>query len=359
VTVTRAAHAKSTAGTLALLCLAGCAAAAALWYFYAPGGAPPAAPRSSARGATAAASFEEVARYGPASAPALPSLPSSLSGSIPPRLPLDARGHLRKARGVRDFFDYFLTAQSELPADALDALVRKHIAAQLDGTAAQMEALDVWQRYMAYRQAISRLAPFSVPSAVSDTSSSGGPDFDVMQPSLDLRASVASRTLGAEWSEAFFDIDWRRGRYAIERLRIVRDPALTDAQKASRLQALDETVPPEARGALQAGGRARAAVDTVAKLEQQGMSPAQLRTEATQALGPEAAERIVKLQQDEDAWRAKYADYAAQRTRIDAMGLAPADRQAQIEQLRRRVFANSREMLRAASLDSTNGTSGD
>ena len=338
--MTRPADAKKTAGTSALLGLAGCAAAVALCYFNAPGGAPPAGAR--------AAALQQVVRYPPASAPVSPSLPASLAGSVPPRLPLDAHGHLRKARGVRDFFDYFLTAQNELPAGAVDALVRKHIAAQT-------EALDVWQRYMAYRQALDRLAPLSVPASASDMSGSNESDLDAMQSLLDGRASLASRTLGADWNEAFFGTDWRRGRYTIERVRIVRDPALTDAQKASRLQALDETLPAEARGADERGARARATVDTIAKLEQQGMSTEQLRAKATQTLGPQAAERIVKLQQDEDAWRAKYADYAAQRARIDAMGLASADRQAQVEQLHRHVFTNSGEALRAASLDRTAG----
>ena len=57
-------------------------------------------------------------------------------------LPLEDGGRLARSRAVRDFFDYFLTAQHEVEAHALDAMVRREIAAQLDGTAAQGEALD-------------------------------------------------------------------------------------------------------------------------------------------------------------------------------------------------------------------------
>lgn len=351
--MTRLADAKKTVLTVALLGLAGCTAAIAFRYSNAPIGAPSA----GAGAASAAASLPRAAPYLPASAPVWPPLPASLAGSMPPHLPLDARGHLRKTRGVRDFFDHFLTAQNELPAGAVNALVRKYIAAQLDGAPAQIEALDLWQRYTAYRQALDRLAPLGVPGSASDTGRPDGADFDAMQSSLEARASLASRTLGADWNEAFFGADWQRGRYTIERLRIMRDPALTDAQKAPRLQALDETLPTEAeaRGADPHGGWRQAAVDAVAQLERQGMSSEALRAKATQALGPEAAERIVKLQQDEDAWRARYADYAVQRARIDAMGLASADRQVLVEQLRRRVFMRSGDALRAASLDRGTG----
>jgi lipase chaperone LimK len=79
------------------------------------------------------------------------------------------------------------------------------------------------------------------------------------------------------------------------------------------------------------------------------------RGAVTQALGPEAAQRVMQMQKDDDAWRAKYADYAAQRTRIEAMALAPPDRDAQVMQLRERMFTNAAERLRAASLDGAAG----
>lgn len=342
--MTRPADAKKTVGTLASFGAAGVAAAAAVGYFNAPAGAPSA----GAQAAASAAVAEPLAKRAPLGpAAAAPPVPVSLEGTTPPRLPVDALGHLRKARGVRDFFDYFLAAQNEVRADALDALVEKQIAAQLDGAAAALEALDVWRRYAAYRQALAALAPLST------TASAGGLDLDALQSQLDRHVSLASRTLGGEWSEAFFGADWRRARYTIERWRIVRDATLTEAQKSARLGALVESLPPDERAAVEGGQRARAAVETIAKLEQQGGSIEALRAQATQALGPQAAERIVKMRRENDAWRTKYAGYAAQRARIEAMALSPAERDAQIEGLRKRAFSNPAEALRAASLDRT------
>ncbi len=340
----RPVDAKKTAATLASYGAAGLVAAAAVWYLNAPAGAPSAGVKAAASTAPA----EPLAKAQPLApvSAALP-VPVSLQGTTPPRLPIDARGQLSRARGVRDFFDYFLTAQNEVRPDALDALVKKQIAAQLDGTAAAPEALDVWERYCAYRRALAALAPLST------AASGGGLDLDAMQSQLDGRISVASRTLGGEWSEAFFGADWRRARYTIERRRIVRDGTLTEAQRRARLAALVESLPPDERAAVDGGQRARAAVDTIAKLETQSSSIEALRAQATQALGPQAAERIVKMQMDDDAWKTKYADYTAQRARIEAMGLSPAERDAQIDGLRKRVFANPSEALRAASLDRT------
>lgn len=345
----RPADAKQTVFTYALFGLVGVAAAALVWHIVAPARVPHAAVRPAV--SAMARPVGRAALPEAASAALSGSLPVSLAGSMPPHLLLDAHGHLAKVRGVREFFDYFLTAQTELPPNTLDALVRKQIAAQLDGTIAQPEALDVWQRYQSYRQALVRLAPLAAPLVSGDDSRAGQPDLDAMQSSLDERVSLASRTLGEDWSEAFFGPDWRRAHYAIERLRIVRDPALSDTQKAARLQALDTQMPTQERGILERGDRSRATIDAIARLRQQGMSTDQLRAKATQEWGPQAAERIVKMQQDEDAWRAKYADYASQRARIEAMGWAAAERDAQIAQLRDHAFANAGERLRAASFD--------
>lgn len=341
----RPADASKAVYTCVLLGLVGIAAAAAIRYLDAPARAS----RASAQRATHVL-VPPLARAAlPASAPA--TLPVSLAGSTPPRLPLDARGHLLKARGVRDFFDYFSTAQNELSPSALDALVRAQIAAQWDGRPAQSEALDLWQRYRSYRQALVRLGALAAPVGSNDADSASGPQLDAMQFALDERASLASRMLGADWNEAFFGPDWRRGRTMIERLRIARDPTLTAEQKAARLQALEASMPAQERGANERGQHARATVDTIARLERQGMTDDELRAKATQALGAQAAERVVQMRRDEDAWRAQYADYAAQRAGIDAMGLAPGEREAQLARLRERMFATSAQRLRAASLD--------
>ena len=321
------------------------AAAGAVWL----GAAPSGPPRASGAGGRVGASVAD-APTSTASVPGGPLVPLSLTGSMPPRLPLDIGGRLPTTRTVRDFFDYFLTAQHEVQGIALDTMVRREIAAQLDGTVAQMEALEVWRRYGAYRDAVARMAPLQTPQ--SPNAAGDGPNnVDAMQSALDESASIAQRTMGAAWSEAFFGREWRRANYDLARLRVMSDATLADAQRAARLEALAEMLPPAERAASEREARLRAAVTEIAVLQKRGLPPDALQAAATQALGPDAAQRVLQLQKDDDAWGAKYEDYVAQRARIEAMALAPADRDAQVAQLRERVFATAAERLRAASLD--------
>ncbi|WP_175921479.1 lipase secretion chaperone [Burkholderia latens] len=322
-------------GAVGLAAMAG----VALWSGAASRRATDAAQASAAAAAPAGASAAAVV---PQSVlPASAGLPSSLAGSSAPRLPLDAGGHLAKSRAVRDFFDYCLTAQSDLNATALDALVVREIAAQLDGTRAQPEALDVWHRYRAYLDALAKL-----PQAGAVDKSDPG----ALQLALDQRASIAYRTLG-DWSQTFFGAEQWRQRYDLVRLKIAQDRTLTDAQKAERLAALAQQMPADERAAQQKADRQRAAIDQIAQLQRSGATPDAMRAQLTQTLGPEAAARVAQMQQDDASWQSRYADYAAQRAQIGAAGLPAQERDAQIAALRQRIFTKPGEAVRAASLD--------
>jgi lipase chaperone LimK len=229
-------------------------------------------------------------------------------------------------------------------------LVHRQIAAQLDGTPAADEAVSVWQRYNAYRAALDQLPQ------ISPTQSQSGAklDLDALQLSLDQRDALGVRLMG-EWNAPFFGADSQQQHTDLARLRIASDSALSDAQKAARLAALDAALPPETRAAHERARQQQAALDAIGQAQKQGGSLDTMRAQITQTLGPEAAQRVVQMRQADDAWQARYADYASQRTQIEQQDLPPQQRDAQIAQLRQQFFTNPSDAMRAASLDRGSG----
>ncbi|AJZ61657.1 lipase chaperone [Paraburkholderia fungorum] len=311
--------------------------------------------QKTARAASSARQAPAVNKTATADASMSGALPASLDGSSPPRLPTDGHGHLARTRAVRDFFDYFLTTQNEISAATLDAVVRRQIAAQLDGTSAADEALTVWQRYNAYLKALAQLPDSSPTQSQSQNPGGAKANFDALQLSLDQRDALGARLLG-EWNEPFFGAESQRQHTDLARLRIASDNSLSDAQKAARLAALDAALPPEVRAAHERARQQQAALDAIAQAQKQGGSLDAMRAQITQTLGPEAAERVVQMQQADDAWQARYADYASQRAQIDKQGLPPQQHDAQVAQLRQQFFSNPGDAMRAASLDRGSGS---
>ncbi|KWE88242.1 hypothetical protein WT54_13065 [Burkholderia territorii] len=312
----------------------GLIAAAAVWHGFGRQTSPSAAGNApSGRAAPGSA-----ARPQPVLAASDVALPASLAGSRAPSLPVGPDGHLAKVSAVREFFDYFLLARHDVMPVALDALVEREIDAQPIGAAARRDARELWPRYRAC------IAAFDAQPGA--TLAGAGLDPDAISGELERRAALARRWLG-DWSTPFFDAEFRRQHDDLDRFRIARDPTLDDAQKRERLAALDLTLPPGERDARARAARQRDAIATIARLDGQRATTDALRAQ----LGADVAARVARMQQDDDAWQARYRDYASERDRLDAQQLAPDARDARIAQLRQRDFPDPADALRAASLD--------
>src|ERR1700761_6594516 len=207
--------------------------------------------------------------------------PPSLAGTDIPALPIDSAGHLAHTRQVREFFDYYLTAQHETASSTLDLMVKDSIATQLGRKPAAAEATDLWQRYRAYLAAIAQLpAPAGQPG--------NGPDTEAIIQSLNQRMQLADRYLGqGGWSEVFFGDQVKRQRNDLERLRINADTTLTVSEKAARLAQLDAQLPPDERALRKRSQQQDAAIALVMALQNQGASVDDIRNQVAQTMGPE------------------------------------------------------------------------
>ncbi|MGB7196021.1 MAG: lipase secretion chaperone, partial [Collimonas pratensis] len=287
--------------------------------------------------------------------PATPAWPQMLQGTAAPLLPVNLQGRLERKRDVRDFFDYFLTAQSVLNPRQLDALVGQQIKLQLGGKPAAGEAAALWENYGAYLAALTQLA--AVPGNISPAVAAGGAtagisavDAASLQSFVEQRAGLRRRFL-AEWSGPFFGEEDQVMLAFVARARIAQDKTLSEAERKRRLQEIVQNLPPGERAVEQQEQQQQQWFAAVDRIRQQNLSPEAMRTQVAELKGAEFADRFVAQEQQNRAWQANYDQYAAQRDQVQTQGLAPQDQEAQLVQLRAKFFSKPGDALRAAGLD--------
>jgi lipase chaperone LimK len=267
----------------------------------------------------------------------LPALPASLAGTEPDgALVLDADGRFVPTRDALDLFDYFLSASGEEPDARIRARIEAAIRARLDDP---LPALALLDQYLAYRAEVRAL--------FEDAFTATLPLERRLQRIRELRRAH----FGAELAEALFADEEARWRADVERLRVRRDPALDEDERAARLAALDAELPEPVREARAAATAPIALRRDERRLRAEGASQAEIDALREARFGPEAAARLATLDRARAEWDARVVAYREERDRLAAREGDDADaRAAALDALRDARFSGA-ERLRIEALD--------
>jgi lipase chaperone LimK len=268
-------------------------------------------------------------------------LPAFLRGiPVDGELAVDARGHFRPSLGARHLFQHFFLAAGLEPDDVIRGRIALEIAKRLPSPAAQ-EALAALDRFVALREQLQSIT----------WEEESRRRFERLR---ELRRSA----LGPELAEAFYGEDERTIAVELELQEIRADASLSPEQRAQRSEAAERELPPrvrEARASARAPLRVQAEVE---RLRAQGASPQEIFALREREFGSDAAERLAALDAERERWQQAWSAYRAERDRLlrDAAALAPAEREARLEALRRERFAE-RELARVRAQDRADGAS--
>lgn len=319
----------------ALAAVAVAAVGAGAWW---SGRAVPAPEREGApvRPAVATAPPARAPQAAPPTA-ADPALAPSLAGTrVAGGLPVDAGGHLVVVPEVRELFDWFLAAGGEVPPEVLRARLEAEIDARL-APPADAEARALLGRYLAYREAVRALAE------------EGGAELDLERRFQRLR-ELRRAHLG-EAAAALFGAEEARTRVELARRRVARDPALSAAERAARLEALEAELPAEVRATREAVLAAQRLRDEEAALREAGAGPGEIRALRERRVGAEAAARLEALDRRRADFAARLARYREARDALGGRAFEDAaTREAALEALRASHFAEP-ERTRVRALD--------
>lgn len=300
-----------------------------------PRPAPGVVAQRPAAGAPAAA----VAPAAPVIPPADPVPPTALPGSLEGTdadgvLEADAAGHLVVTIELRRLFDHFLAASGEEPIATMRGRIIAVLRARLPAVAAG-EAIEILDRYLAYRDAARALAtPPSDPRAGLDQV-------------RDLRRKLFSPVV----VQAFFADEEAAIYAALDRRDVLADTTLSAAVRDRRLAEIDARAPAAVREARAAATAPIDELNREAALRAAGASDQQIAAARTAALGADAAARLAELDRAHAAWDERLARFRSERAAVLANpALDDAERRRRIDDLLARSFTPA-EQIRVEAID--------
>lgn len=266
--------------------------------------APVARPAPRTAGEPAGAVIVQRALAASARAPGAASpaaVPASLEGTdADGAIAADPSGRLVIDRELRRLFDHFLAATGEEPIAMIRARIIAVLRQRLPATAVG-EAIDILDRYLAYRDAARLLA---VPGSAA--------------AGLDQIHDLRARWLTPAVARAFFAEEEAAIYAALARRDAATDPALSPAERDRRLAELDAQMPSAERQARAAALAPLTELNRETAMRAAGASDAQIAAARTAAFGAEAADRLAELDHAHAAWDARLAELRAARAALDA-----------------------------------------
>lgn len=241
-------------------------------------------------------------------------LPASLSGTeVDGGLDVGPDGHLILGPRALALFDYFLSASGEESDAAIRARIEAYARAHLDEPALG-EALDLLDRYLAYREAGHTLRI---------------PDGAGAAERLSAVRELRRKHFGDD-ADALFGDEERAAEAAIAKSEILKDPAVPPEDREDLLAAADARLPASAR---EARAKATSVLDLRADedaLRADGAGEDVIRRYRESKFGPDAAERLQALDRRRADFRARVDAFREERDRQCAGAADPAGCEASL-----------------------------
>ncbi|OJU91789.1 MAG: lipase chaperone [Acinetobacter sp. 38-8] len=272
----------------------------------------------------------------------MPELASSLRGTeIDCPIQVDANGKLILTVGIRSCFDYFFSSLGEKTETELIADIRQYLTATLPDTASSYASY-LLDQYVAYTHALKNIKP---------TGNFKTGDIEGYQKVIEQMYKVQQQFFNAAEINALFGNERNLNQFNIDQMRIHANKTLTAQQKAAELAKLIDQLPSTLADGVRVSMQFAELQQLTQEVREKGGSAQELRNMRESLLGPEAADRLEKVDQEEAGWQTQVNGYLAERDQILKSDASDASKQQSINQLRNQSFGTKEDLLRAQSYE--------
>jgi len=269
-----------------------------------------------------------TSKYGP--------LPKSLQGTdVDGELLLDVDGNLIITHGIRNLFEYFLSAKNEEPLDVILGRIREYIHKHIPDEPAR-KAIAILDSYISYKK---KLEEVESPEGLQGEELGS---LDAIKDALARRMLLRRQLMSSEVVNAFFGDEEKYDQFNLQLIDIKQNSVLTPEAKEEQILELEKMLPESIQNMRQEE-RARVHLEEkIAEMRKSGKTDQDIFEFRKNEMGEEAAKRWQKLEQERKIWDTKVDSFMSQRKEIASdPNLTPQEQELAIDRLKFESFEES------------------
>ncbi|OTG99795.1 lipase secretion chaperone [Acinetobacter sp. ANC 4973] len=263
------------------------------------------------------------------------------------QLRLDQTNRLIVNEQTRNCFEYFITQYGEKDLKQIKTDFKTYIE-QSYQEPARAQILDLWNRYMDYRE---KLGHLQTPNIDKD-------DAKYYQSIFADMKNLRKQLFSNYEIEGLFGTEDTYHEYTLNRMTVLDDKNLTEAQKAEKLKNLFNQLPEDWKENLQQLNKLEDLRKLTTDIKARGGSAEEIHQMRTNLVGPEVTQRLETLDTERSDWKNKVNGYLNERDNVMKSGMSDDAKQKAVQQLRQQHFNKSEEQLRVSTFESIHDQGG-
>lgn len=248
-------------------------------------------------------------------------------------LRVDPEGRLVVDMGVKDFFDYFLSAVGEVTPERAMEEIRRQAALRLPPEALE-EAMALLADYVSYQQLmVTYMQQPLIPADQQDFAYYAR----TLRESFDQIRELRRQVFSPEAVSAFFALDEAYAEYAVASLEVNADTTLSETERQARQEALKALLPEQMRTAERAAVARTTAVQK-ARMQFESGAEESARQALSEVFPEEQIDEILLQFAEQQVWELRVEEYLADRAALLRSDLSETDKVREVEALRQSRF---------------------
>lgn len=261
---------------------------------------------------------------------------------------LDSSNRLIVNEQTRNCFEFFITQYGEKSIEQIQKDFKTFTEQQYQDPA-KSQILDLWTRYIQYRQALGELTP---PTGLDQED----PKYyrAIHQNTQNLRKKFFS-----DYEiEGLFGTEDIYHEYTLERMSVLGNKNLSEIEKAKKLKDLFDDLPQDWQENLEQLNKLEDLRKLTADIKAKGGSSADIREMRLNLVGAEATNRLETLDVERNTWKTDVTGYLNERDNIVKSGLSDPAKQQAVEKLRQQHFKTPEQQLRIQTFEQVHDQGG-